>query len=277
MPVAAEPIRVRAATLVAFAAVVAASAGPSRPLTAQSAGAEPEFSWALKNLKAGYCLQFLFDPKLARETPFKASQLVPLRSAANVHPALTRVAAESPEYSTWVPSSLCIYQFESTQRGGRVQRDSKGTQGIAIWRVAPASPGGLTPADVMITHFELARQLREPSVRLNMFRASIGKVAETGQDLIVARIGKTTITFVGTLEPDSAALAVPLDERWSLHGSRNSIWSAEVRIEPTDARLMVGSVRIEGKTELARMLQASPIRWTGALYRGGDGEIAFYH
>jgi len=259
-----------------MAVVAILGAGPA-PVVGQTAGPEPEFSWSLKNLKAGYCLQFLFDPKAARDLPFAPAELVPLSGAAGVHPALARVATESPEYAAWIPSSICTYQFESTQRGGRVQRDSKGTQGVAIWRVAPRSVSGPTPADVMITHFELARQLREPSVRLNMFRASIGKVPETGQDLIVTRIGKTTITFVGTLEADSTATPVRFEERWSLHGSRNSVWSAEARIQPTEARLMVGSVRIEGKTHLARMLQASPVRWTGALYRGGDGEISFYH
>jgi hypothetical protein len=275
MPVVGESAGAWSRTAAAvLLAVLAAGPGPA---AAQGGGPEPEFSWTLKNLKAGYCLQFLFDPKAARDLPFAPGELVPLSAAAVVHPSLARVARESPEYASWIPSSICTYQFESTQRGGRVQRDSKGTQGVAIWRVAPAAAGGLTPADVMITHFELARQLREPSVRLNIFRASIGKVPETGQDLIVTRIGKTTITFVGTLEADSSATPVRFEERWSLHGSRNSVWSAAARIEPTEARLMVGSIRVEGKTHLARMLQASPIRWTGALYRGGDGEISFYH
>jgi len=39
---------------------------------------------------------------------------------------------------------------------------------------------------------------------------------------------------------------------------------------------MVGSLRIEGKDAMARALQASPIRYVGPSYEGGEGQLRLH-
>jgi hypothetical protein len=46
-------------------------------------------------------------------------------------------------------------------------------------------------------------------------------------------------------------------------------------LTPTWSRALVGSLRVEGKGDLAKLLKASPIRFVGPLYRGGGGELRF--
>jgi hypothetical protein len=38
---------------------------------------------------------------------------------------------------------------------------------------------------------------------------------------------------------------------------------------------MVGALRVEGKDDLAKALQASPIRMLGPAFWGGSGEVTF--
>jgi hypothetical protein len=38
---------------------------------------------------------------------------------------------------------------------------------------------------------------------------------------------------------------------------------------------MVGSLKVEGKDDLAKLLKASPIRFVGPVYQGGTGSLHF--
>jgi hypothetical protein len=41
------------------------------------------------------------------------------------------------------------------------------------------------------------------------------------------------------------------------------------------SRAMIGSLKVEGKDDLAKLLKASPIRFVGPVYQGGTGSLQF--
>lgn len=256
------------------ALVLAALVAPA-VLSAQRSS--PRVTWGLDSLRAGFCVHFLVDPATAARTPFRSADFVPLSEAANVHPSLRQVAMHDPQYAGWTPSAICTYQFASTRRGNRVQRDAGRSQVIGVWRLASRTVESPVPAEVMASSFDLGKQLSRPGLRVGLVRSSMGKVPESDQQALTVEIDrKTFITWNGDWSPDSTQSVGGANETWRLRGTEESVWMAQRAFQPAEALLMVGSVRVEGKTELARLLHASPIRWVGPLYRGGSGEIAFF-
>jgi hypothetical protein len=74
---------------------------------------------------------------------------------------------------------------------------------------------------------------------------------------------------------DSTRVEQPIIERWSVTGLRGGIRTAELVMSPAWRRGVVGSLSVEGKGDLAKLLHGSPIRFVGPLYRGGNGELRF--
>lgn len=244
------------------------------PAAAQGA---PRITWGLEGLQAGFCVHFLLDPALVGKTPFRKADLVPLSEAVNVDASLRHAAAESADFAGWTPAAICTYHFASTRRGNRVQHDGDKPQVIAVWRLSARSEDEPVPADVMASSFDLARQLSRPGLRVALVRSTAGKVPESTMDELKVVIDRsTTIVWSGSFTADSTLSVGPATERWRLRGTEESAWTAQRSFQPTEVQGMVGSVSVAGKTDLARVLQASPIRWVGPLYRGGSGEISFF-
>ena len=259
-----------------LALAVAASLLMAVPAAAQAQGA-PRVTWGLEGLQAGFCVHFLLDPALVNRTPFRKADLVPLSEAVNVDASLRHAASESAEFAGWTPSAICTYHFGSTRRGNRVQHDDDKPQVVAVWRLSARSEDEPVPADVMASSFDLARQLSRPGLKVSLVRSTAGKVPESTMDELRVVIDRsTTIVWSGSFAPDSTLAVGPGAERWRLRGTEESVWTGQRTFQPTEALRMVGSVSVAGKTDLARVLQASPIRWVGPLYRGGSGEISFF-
>lgn len=237
----------------------------------------PRIVWGLDSLRAGFCVHFLVDPAAASRTPFRPADFVPLSAAANVHSSLRQVATLDRQYASWTPAAICAYQFAGTRRGSRVQREGDKSQVVGVWRLASRSEGSPVPAEIMASGFDLGKQLSRPGLRVGLVRSQTGKVPESDQQSLTLEIDRqTSITWNGTWSPDSSQSVGRPNETWRLRGTEQSVWTAQRSLQPAEALLMVGSVRVEGKTEIARLLRASPIRWVGPLYRGGSGEIAFF-
>ena len=247
---------------------------PAAGLMAQAS--EAQLVWGLDSLRAGFCLHFLIDPAAARDTPFRRSDFVPLAEASGVHPSLRQVASHDAQYASWTPSAICAYQFASTHRGRRVQRSGSKSQIVGVWRLA-GRPGEPVPADVMASSFDLAKQTSRPSIRVGLVRSGTGNVPESEDRTLTIEVDRRThITWSGAWIPDSSLAVGPATETWRMQGTENSLWTAQVAFQPAEALLMLGSVQVRGNTDLARLLQASPIRWAGPFYRGGSGEISFF-
>lgn len=272
-------------TEVVRSAALAALLAAGLPGLGTAQYAEPtreRLAWELEGLRAGFCLHFLIDPdSVARRlddhfpTADRSADLVPLSEAASVPRPLRDLAAESPEYSAWLPSAVCAYQLDATRRDGRVHREGNGaSQGIGVWRLASKN-GQPAPAHVMAGNFLLRRHAVQPAVQVDEFETAGRQVRETLQDELTIDFDGTLITWNGLASPDTALAVDPIRETWAVGGTRQTEWAVHAQLDPTEAAHMPGTVRVEGKGDLARLLHASPIRWIGPLYRGGNGRISF--
>jgi hypothetical protein len=102
-----------------------------------------------------------------------------------------------------------------------------------------------------------------------------GKVPESTRDRYQVRIGKTMITWEGTLPADSGTVPEALGATLVFNGQRKTTWTAQAALSPLWTGPLAGILRVEGKDDLAKALQASPIRTFGPLYGGGDGRVEF--
>ena len=74
------------------------------------------------------------------------------------------------------------------------------------------------------------------------------------------------------MEGDGTVAAAPLSRSWRLIGVPGAD-GPTLRLDLPFERQgrMVGSIRVLGDGTLARLLQASPIRWASTLWQGGGG------
>jgi hypothetical protein len=106
--------------------------------------------------------------------------------------------------------------------------------------------------------------------------ADVAAAVDTVADVYSVKIGKTLLVWNGRPARDSTRLTQPVVESWSMVGLRNlGIWQTELELAPQWSQPLVGSLRVEGKGDLANALKASPIRFVGPLYRGGGAKLRF--
>ncbi|HEU4698529.1 MAG TPA: hypothetical protein VFS40_05080 [Gemmatimonadales bacterium] len=273
-------------------AACAALAGVPGALHAQAAapGQSPDPAagptarqvWQLNDLRAAYCVDFLVPPRLADKALPRG--LVPLRAdrVPALNPVLKDVIAQTDSFAAWSPSEVCAYFSGATTIGTRRVADRNRPQVFAVWSIwaAPAEEGKGAPVRAAVTlraadwhATELAKQV---FLDFDGVDASVGKVPEsTLDDRYTLAFGKTTVTWDGHLTGDTLQAGQGLDRAWWTEGNRNTTWTVRASFQPTGARLMVGSLRVSGKDNLAKALKASPVRWVGPMYWGGDGRIDF--
>lgn len=226
-------------------------------------------------------MHFLIEPGTAAKE-LKAG-FVLLRADQNqtLHPALRNVIEAQPEFASWAPSSLCLYYLDAVRLGNQriVEKDSRKYQMIGVWSVATAEQGSGTRRDVVLDLFasreRLIRAAEAARVRLHSAHSTVGDAADTTSDLYSVKVGKTLLVWSGRGAGDSVRVERPIEESWSVAGVRQNTWHATLALTPTWSRSLVGSLRVEGKGDLAKVLKASPIRFVGPGYTGGGGEVRF--
>ena len=58
-------------------------------------------------------------------------------------------------------------------------------------------------------------------------------------------------------------------------GARSTSWQGSLETTPAETHLMIGSLRIEGKSLLSKALKSSPIRAVGPIETGGTARFLF--
>ncbi|MGH7658379.1 MAG: hypothetical protein ACREL6_09095, partial [Gemmatimonadales bacterium] len=93
--------------------VLALSSGSPTVLRAQADAGGILQRWDLQHLRGAWCLSFMMDPeKAAGELPDELVP-VPVAEVDDVHPAVSRTAAAEAQYSSWIPSRVCLYHFDT--------------------------------------------------------------------------------------------------------------------------------------------------------------------
>lgn len=275
---------IRSLRLLALAAC--AAAGSASAVRAQAApgpdGPTARQTWRLEHLQAGYCIDFLVPPKLADKA--LPSGLVPVRAdrVPTLNPVLKDVIATGDSFATWAPSEVCTYFYDATSIGTRWVADRKHPQVFTVWSIwgAPAEAGKGGPVRAAVSlraaDWHAAELGKQVFLDLQDVDASAGKVPEsTTDDRYSIKIGKTVMTWDGHLTGDTLQAGQQFDRTWWAEGRSNTTWTVRAEFHPAGSRLMVGSLRVSGKDDLAKALKASPIRWVGPMYWGGDGQIEF--
>jgi hypothetical protein len=245
----------------------------------ETAGAE----WRLQELDRGFCVQFLIDPaRLTRELPDGRAPGA-AAEADDLHPALRSLVEGQAEYASWTPSRLCLYYFGEIDAAGRRirERDRRKAPMIGFWTVAAPGSDPNRPRDYALEVFTTSGRVEDASkvARLEMRRvkstvAPVPADADgvfSGEDRHRIRIGGTELVWDGRPGADSTRVGQERSRRWTAKGHRRKEVDGTMTLTPEWTRAMVGSLKIEGKDRLARLLRESPTRFVGPSFQGGSG------
>lgn len=237
--------------------------------------------WNLQGLRAGYCVRFLVDPKTAARELKEGFLLLRADQDEALHPALRQVVQTQPEFAPWTPSSLCFYYTDAVQIGGRriAEKNPRIAQMVGIWSLGTVEQGSGARRDLVLDMYASRERLRTAAaanlVLLHEAEAGFRAATDTSGTEYRQRIGKTQLVWSGRTAGDSTLVERPIVETWQVPGVRGVTWSAQLSLSPASSRGLVGSLRVEGKGDLANALKASPIRFVGPFYHGGGGQLRF--
>lgn len=237
-------------------------------------------TWRLQGLRNGYCVQFLVEPEAAAKELKSGFTLLTAGRDSSLHPALQHVIHSQPEFASWTSSKVCLYYLDAVQVGKRriAERDPRKYQLIGVWTLATLEQGGNRRdlvLDLYASRESLLNAAEVAQIRLHEIHSSFYDHPDSTADVYSLKIGKTQLTWSGRPAGDSVRVERPIAEHWSVSGLRHGMQSAELIVTPAWSRGVVGSLQVEGKGDLGKILRASPIRFVGPLYRGGGGELRF--
>lgn len=228
----------------------------------------------------------LLDPQVASRSLPAGLRLTPAAEADDLHPALRSELESQPELGAWSASHLCFYAVDSIQTADYVLRDKSGHKPhvFAIWTVSASETAGGSRHDLALllltSSRRLARSGRQAGHPLAEMDAKIGKVPETDRngvpstdDRFQVKIGKTRVTWDGHPASDSTEASGSVKVSWVSKAAGTGGGRGSLSLSPQWVAPMVGSLKVEGKDELAKALKASPVRFVGPSYHGGGGEV----
>lgn len=220
-------------------------------------------------------------------------ELVPVNAsvARDLHPAVAAVVAERPDsFGSWTPAEMCLFWAGSVDVDDRrVEENDDRAQVLGVWSVLarPADSAAAAPRSEAVLLFasngRASRLGRSVQLDLERAEAAAGKVpVEDAEGRWVAgtddryqiKLGRAMITWDGRPVGDSAVPEATAHE-WHAPGLRLTRWAIRGSVEPERSHAVVGALRISGKGDLVRALQASPIRFVGPVHSGGTARLVF--
>jgi hypothetical protein len=266
----------------------AGGGAPGQTARAQSDsgnGGKAGAHWRLSEVRKTFCVQWLLNPDSLRGVLPGGARLLSSDQSPDLHPVLRQVVASQPEYRSWTPSALCFYRMgsvstESETIGGG--SDSSKAPVLGIWTVA-AETGTSGPRilalELRANDGDLREAGRHAGLEFDRLTVAVGPVPRDDgpprpdETRYQIRFGKTLLVWDGRPAEVATRSATPVVWRWQAVRSRGGWLTGDVTLTPAGSSMMIGSLRVEGKDPLARALQASPIRYVGPAYQGGEGQL----
>ena len=256
------------------------------PAVAQDGEAPTTATWRLEELHEGFCVQFLVEPDaLSDELPERTQAMTAGDVGDELPVPLRTVVAEQPEFAAWVPSRLCLYTFGLIV-AGRVRaanQERRKAPMLVFWTVPIRDGAAGSSRRLALGLYANTSRLDDAAdaadLELRDVRTTYGPVPvdeeapETDAQRTTVRLGKTLLTWDGRPASDSAAVSEPEVVRWRSEGDKRPWVDGTLTLTPRVRSGMIGSLKVEGKDDLAKMMRASPIRFVGPGYRGGGGTI----
>jgi hypothetical protein len=171
--------------------------------------------------------------------------------------------------------------MDAVQVGRRrvVERDRRSYQLIGVWTLGAVDQESGARRDLALDMYasraSLLRAAQTAQVRVHEVHSVVSDKPDSTADFYSIKVGKTLLVWTGRHTGDSTRVEDTIQETWSVSGLRPSIRVANLQLKPAWSWPLVGSLRVEGKGDLAKALKASPIRFVGPLYRGGGGVLRF--
>ena len=239
--------------------------------------------WAVERLHIGFCLHFLVDSATAERLLDDAWRPVRADQVASLHPVLKQAVDGDSRFAAWTPGQLCLYTADAVALEGK--RDAYKTAGrpetVGVLGLAARPDVGPSPTDgmalkILADDWRLAQATETELIDIQSIETSRARPDEGATDeRLVVRLDKSRFIFDGHAAGDSSAAPRAIGAQWAAKGLRNTAWTAAYAFQPTTVRSYAGAVRVEGKDRLSKALQASPVRFVGPVYEGGNGEIVF--
>lgn len=259
-----------------------ALAGSVAPSVAVHAQNTPATTWVLDEARGGFCIWYLVEPEPAASMVGKAGTPRPATAVADLPPLLQRIIQDEPRFAGWTPAVLCIGRYASVQSDGEVLDRGRDDRPVVVtWQgVAVTEPHGIRGPGWLLEAVggdaprleRVAGQsgllFRDRSLRNNRVKGSEGeddweirvdgvKLFWTGHQTGDVRVGSTRMMSFGYA------------------GGRTTTWMVELEQAPGSERSLVGTLRVEGKSDLAKALKASPVRAVSAAELGGRTTLTF--
>lgn len=243
-------------------------------------GAQAQAPWFMKQLQAGFCVEFLVSPPAAADAMGAGALPVKIADRAERHPVLAQVAAAEPEYDGWAPAEYCLFLYQEAVVRGQILRVEQGREPLALGFLsigAEGLPNGAT--DYVTEYFTNQGALRgamaDVGVTVDRVVFDLGPVP--GQETVPdrarfsARHGRTIVQWDGGPGTPRDSVRSRTFQMAGLLGAM-SLRGVTVTTMPDSAYTPSGNFRVVGSGPIAELLQASPIRMVTEFTRGGDGD-----
>lgn len=268
----------RVTALLALLGVVAGSASAQ----GQPGGAV-SFSWVIKDLRLAACMDFLIEPSFAEKQVPEDYRLIPASRFSALSPSLARELGGDSVHTAWIPARVCVLEGASVTAGDQFVASSKPGEPVmlAYWGIAATRATGeprfdqLYVAEFWTSDWHVQKPSQDALIHVSTLKRSLVKLPESTNDRYELKIGKTVLTWDGELRRDSTATTDSLAAALLYDGQRGVRFTAAVSGQPVWTRNPAGVFRVSGKDDLAKALQASPVRHFGPLLWGGDARVDF--
>ncbi|MFN8652716.1 MAG: hypothetical protein U0133_12475 [Gemmatimonadales bacterium] len=255
----------------------------SGPLLAQERTTADTISWGSVGTRAGWCVEFLMEPKAAAEDLTRGYRVSAARESRTLLPAIARLISEEPTYADWVPSQLCLYLADGiTLQNRRYDRGDAG-QPIAViyWSVSAAREDGADAGSGLVSFrsfgtnsSSLQQRMGNLGVPVDRIQLEVRPMSDSPDlNYIIKLSGAQVFYSTGAPRPDSTRAATPLAATGVFNGNNRAVWTARLNYDPEALGHTSGALRVVGKRGLAKALNRSPIRLVGPAIIGGSGTV----
>lgn len=264
--------------LLGLLATPASAQRPGQPIPAA-------LQWTLRGVEFSACVDFLMAPEAASKQLGEGYRAVPASAFTPINPALQREAGSNPAYQQWIPARVCTIESKFMAVGERLaepdeklQREVVGYWGIAATRTDSAPQFDRWFAvQLWANDWHVEKYTESSYIPVDLFKRALDSVPESNRHHYELRIGKTILSWDGQLVGRDSTGAPELPPATLIFGGlRGTRWVAQVTAQAHWQRYLPGVFRVQGKDDLAKALQGSPIRMFGPMAWGGDVLVSFH-
>jgi hypothetical protein len=240
-----------------------------------------ESHWSLDDARGGFCIWYLASPTLAAALAGRDVALAPAGTGEGLPAPLLRVIRDEPTFAQWIPATVCLGLYGSVTIGDKVVGKAKGSRPVAVFTsaIAARNPRGMSDARFLL--LKIATDQRPVANAANNVNIEVDETGIVTRDRGEGADKDLVIDFDGT---DIVWNGHPFGDpsvgktqtmSFGYAGERGNNWFLSEEATAGSTRGLVGVLRVDGKSSLAKALKASPIRLTGAEQNGGKVLLTF--